>query len=136
MPRLQVEKVHGSARREVVKGLLAYNRNAVGKSDYRPLTITLREGKKIVGGLTGSSWMGWFFIDILWIDEKHRRRGFGTSLMEKAETEARKHGNRNAFLNSFSFQAPGFYRKLGYREFGKLKDFPVGHSRHWFSKAL
>ena len=56
--------------------------------------------------------------------------------MQMAEKEARKRGVKNAFVDSFSFQAPGFYKKLGYREFGKLKDFPAGHSRSFLTKAL
>jgi hypothetical protein len=56
--------------------------------------------------------------------------------MKKAESEARKLGIRNVVLNSFSFQAPNFYPKLGYREFGRLKDFPAGHFRSFLTKAL
>ena len=43
---------------------------------------------------------------------------------------------QDVYLYTFSFQAPGFYRKLGYREFGKLNDFPKGQSRYWLNKAL
>jgi hypothetical protein len=39
-------------------------------------------------------------------------------------------------VDTFGFQAPEFYRKLGYREFGRLDDFPAGHSRSWLTKAL
>jgi len=136
MPRLQIERVHGPARRAVVKGILAFNKGALGKSDYRPLTITLRNGKEIVGGLVGTTWQGWLYIDVLWISDKYRGKGYGTSLMKKAESEARKRGVRNMYLNSFSFQAPSFYKKLGYKEYGRLKDFPAGHTRYWFTKAL
>jgi GNAT superfamily N-acetyltransferase len=136
MPRLQVEKVHGPARRRIVKGLLDYNARAAGKDKYRPLTITLRRGKDIVGGVTGSSWMGWLYVEVLWIADKFRGQGLGISLMKRAEAEARKRGVRNVYLNSFSFQAPGFYKKLGYREFGRLKNFPPGHTRIWMKKAL
>ena len=136
MPRVQVEKVHGPARREVFKGLFAFNKKAVDKSDHSLLTVTLRDGKEIVGGLAGSVWMDWLTVDVLWISEKYRGKRHGTALMKKAESVARKRGIRNVILNSFSFQAPHFYRKLGYREFGRLNDFPPGHSQSFVTKAL
>jgi GNAT superfamily N-acetyltransferase len=136
MPRLHVESVHGPARRQIVKGLIDFNNRAVGKAKYKALTVTLRQGKDIVGGLVGFTWMGWLCVDLLWIADKYRGKGYGRSLMNKAEAEARKRGVQTVYLNSFSFQAPGFYRKLGYKEFGRLKGFPAGHSRHWLMKAL
>jgi ribosomal protein S18 acetylase RimI-like enzyme len=136
MPRLQVESIQGPARRQLIKGLIAFNDSVVGKSKFKSLTITLRQGKEIVGGLAGSTWMGWFYVELLWITEKYRGKGYGRSLMMKAEAEARKRGIENVFLDTFSFQAPGFYKKLGYTEFGKLKNFPPGHTRFWLKKAL
>jgi len=35
-----------------------------------------------------------------------------------------------------TFQAPGFYAKLGYTVFGELADVPRGHRRLWFCKRL
>jgi ribosomal protein S18 acetylase RimI-like enzyme len=70
------------------------------------------------------------------ISKKQRGKGMGKALTEKAESEARKRGVRKAYLYTLSFQTPGFYRKLGYREVGRLDDFPKGHSRHWLAKAL
>jgi hypothetical protein len=49
MPRVQVEKIHGPARRKIIKGLVAFNKKAVVKPDYSLLTVTLRDGKDIVG---------------------------------------------------------------------------------------
>ena len=94
MPRVQVESVHGPARRQVMKGLLAFNARAVGKGQYKPLTITLRQGKEIVGGLIGASWMNWLYVDLLWLEDKYRGKGHGKTLMKKAEAEARKRGVR------------------------------------------
>ena len=136
MARLRVETVHGPARREVLKGLVAYNNSAVGKPDYHRLTITLRERNKIVGGLAAETYFGWMFINLLWVSEEQRGKALGRSLMAKAEAEARRLGARRAYVNTFSFQAPGFYKKLGYREFGRLKDFPPGHSHIWLAKPL
>jgi GNAT superfamily N-acetyltransferase len=136
MPRLQVETTYGAAKREAYKQLRAFNARAAGKMVFKPVAITLREGGKVVGMLTGETYWSWFAIEALWIAEAYRGKGLGKALLEKAEGEARKHGAQHAFVNSFSFQAPGFYQKLGYREFGRLDGFPAGHSCSWLTKAL
>jgi len=136
MVSLQLDKVHGPAKREILKRLRAYNVSAAGQSDNRPLTITLRHKGKIVGGLIGETFFGWLFVSLLWIAEQHRGNGFGKALVEAAEAEARKRGVRGVYLDTFSFQAPGFYEKMGYREFGRLNEFPAGHDRVWMTKAL
>jgi GNAT superfamily N-acetyltransferase len=132
----KMEKVHGPVRREISKELRAYNVAAVGKSNYRPLTLTIRQRGKIVAGLAAETFFGWMFVSLLWVSERYRGKGFGVSLIQAAEAEARSRGVRNVYLDSFSFQAPPFYAKLGYREFGRLKEFPAGHDRVWMTKAL
>lgn len=136
MPRVQIDAVQGPTRRQLIKGLTRFNDSAAGKSKYKSLTLSLRQGQEIVGGLAGYTWMNWLFVDLLWIADKYRGKGLGKSLIMKAETEAKKRGARNSYLSTFSFQAPGFYKKLGYREFGKQKGFPAGHTRFWLQKAL
>jgi len=136
MVSLHVDRVYGPAKREILKGLHAYNVDAAGKADHRPLTISLRDRGKIVGGLVGETFFGWLFVSLLWIAEQHRGKGLGKSLVEAAEAEARQRGVRGVYLDTFSFQAPGFYEKLGYREFGRLNGFPAGHDRVWMTKAL
>jgi GNAT superfamily N-acetyltransferase len=136
MPTPKIEKTLGPAKRELFKALKAYNDAALGKSDYRPFAVTIRNKGKIVAGLVADTYWGWMYVNVLWVAEGHRRKGWGQALLGKAEAEARERGVRNVFLDSFSFQAPQFYAKLGYREFGRLNDFPSGHSRHWMTKAL
>ena len=135
-PEFHVESIQGPTRRQLIKSLTAFNDRATGKSKYKSLTLSVRQGKEIVGGLTGYTWMNWLFVDLLWIADKYRGKGLGKTLMTKAEAEAQKRGVQNAYLSTFSFQAPGFYKKLGYKEFGKQKDFPPGHTRFWLQKAL
>jgi ribosomal protein S18 acetylase RimI-like enzyme len=136
MPVPQVEKVLGPAKRELAAAMRSFNAAAAGKSDYRPLAVTIRNKGKIVGGLIAGTYWGWMYVNLLWIAEQHRGRGWGRALMQKAETEARKRGVRHVFLDSFSFQAPQFYAKLGYREYGRLKEFPTGNDRISLTKAL
>jgi len=136
MARVTVERIYGPARRHIIKELHNHIQGAVGRIDSKPLAITVRERGQIVGGLVARMFLGWLFIELLWVSDERRQKGLGRSLMQKAESEARKRGIRNVYLDTFSFQAPGFYKKLGYREFGRLNDFPAGHTRHWMTKAL
>ena len=64
-----------------------------------------------------------------------RRCGVGRELMAQAEARATERGCHSAWLDTFSFQARGFYEKLGYVEFGTL-DYPPMHKRHFMKKRL
>ncbi len=136
MPEVKIERTIGPARRAVLKGLRASNRQVLGDFGFKPLAITLRHKRAIVGGLLAETYLGWMFIALLWVADEFRGKGFGSKVMRLAEKEARRRGIKNAYVDTFSFQAPGFYRKLGYREFGRLAGFPRGHHRSWLSKAL
>src|SRR5438874_6943653 len=65
-----------------------------------------------VGGLLGATELSWLKIDILAVHAEYRRSGIGRRLMQLAEEEARSRGCRHVFLDTMSFQAPDFYRKL------------------------
>ena len=136
MASVTVEKEYGETKRAVLKGLLAHNKKALGKFDHKPLAIALREKRDVVGGVVGDTHLGWLFVQWFWVDEKYRGKGFGRRLIGAAEDEARKRGVTNVYLDTFSFQAADFYRKLGYREFGRLDAYPAGHYRAWMTKAL
>ena len=78
----------------------------------------------------------WLYIDLLWVREDLRGHGHGRQLMIRMEDAARQHGAKNVYLDTFSFQAPDFYKKLGYQVFGELQDFPPGQQRYFFRKQL
>lgn len=133
---LTISASESADRGRILKGLRAYNEARVGPSKWKPLTIVVREGRRIVGGLQGHTHWTWLFVAKFWLDESRRGSGLGTKLLGLAEREARRRGCRHAWLDTFDFQAPGFYRKQGYRRFGTLKDYPEGHRRYFFVKDL
>ncbi len=136
MPRLSVERTIGQAKKAVLDGLVGYNDEKLGKQKYKRLAITLRERGKIVGGIVGEVWTTVLFIQFFWIERKYRGKDFGTKLMKAIEDEARKFGAIRSYVDTMSFQAPGFYRTCGYEEFGSIEGYPNGVTRHWFTKAL
>jgi len=76
------------------------------------------------------------FIKLFWIDERFRSQDHGTGLIHAIEDEARRYGAVRSYLDTMSFQAPGFYRACGYQEFGTIDGYPGGVTRHWFTKVL
>lgn len=72
----------------------------------------------------------------MWIKEELRGHGYGERMLAKLENEARNRGVGYIYLNTFSFQAPGFYQKYGYQVFGKLSNFPAGQQRYFLTKKL
>ena len=108
---------------------------AVRTQPPRPLDIFIRDQRDtIVGGLAADIYWGWLAIEDLWIDERLRGQGYGRRLVGQAEQEARRRGCQHALLTTFSFQARGFYEKLGYRVVGQMDDYPPGSSYFWLRK--
>lgn len=118
-------------------GIGAYNKQKGGPENFQHLCFALHDpNQEVVGGLIGEIYWGWFYINLLFVKDELRGQGYGDKIMSLAEEEARQRGAKNAFLDTFSFQAPEFYTKRGYRVFGELNDFPPGHQRYYLTKQL
>lgn len=119
------------------QGVGSFNRQQAGESNFQRLCFALRDAdQEIVGGVLGEVYWNWFHLDLLWVREDLRGRGYGDRLLTTAEDEARRRGAKQVFLDTFSFQAPDFYRQRGYQVFGELPDFPAGHTRYFMAKQL
>ena len=130
--------VTAQEREAILKPLRAYNLSHTGNMAFETIGILLRDPatQEVVGGLYGKISYGWMFIELLSIPDQMRTQGAGTRLMRAAEELARERQCVGIWLDTFSFQAPGFYRKLGFSEFGHIADYPAGHQRHFFQKRL
>ena len=136
MPAISVERTIGETKRAVLRGLIGYNDQKMGKQKYRRFALSLRDKGAIVGGIVGEVWMTVLFIQFFWLEERFRGKGHGTALIEKIEEEARRFGAVRSYLDTMSVQAPGFYRACGYEAFGAIDGYPGGVTRNWFTKAL
>lgn len=124
---------------EVVRdGLLAFNVEHVGREPQSGmLSLFLRSpSKQVIGGLLGGWRWGWVYVDKLWIQAEYRKLGGGSRLLRAAETEAVAAGCTDAVLDTFSFQARGFYERNGYKVYATLEGFPPGHRQLFFHKKL
>lgn len=134
---IQIEQPDDAAWNLIGGGIHDFNIQQAGDDHGKLLYFALQgPGQELVGGLIGETHWDWLYINLLFIREDLRGLGYGQRLMELAEAEARNRGAKHAYLDTFSFQAPGFYEKLGYEVFGKLRDFPPGHQRYYLRKDL
>jgi GNAT superfamily N-acetyltransferase len=130
--------VADDALRAAIAGpLIAFNEGETGRNDYRPLIIAIDDAEgRVIGGLWGRTVYDWLFVELLFVPDALRGRGVGSALMKRAEDEALKRGCHSAWLDTFEFQARGFYERLGYSGFAELRDYPVGCTRYFMKKAL
>jgi GNAT superfamily N-acetyltransferase len=121
------------------RAMLRFNEQRAGRPvDFRPLALLLThpETGETTGGLWGGTDFTQLHVDLLFVPETLRGSGTGRQLMRQAEEEAQRRGCRGAWLDTFSFQARGFYERLGYTVFGTIEDFPPGHSRFFMNKRF
>ncbi len=124
-------------RAAIVAPLAVYNASQAGPSRHRPLVVHVRDNlNAVIGGLWGHTGYDWLATHLLVVPAGLRGRGIGTELMQRAETEAVARGCHGAWLDTFEFQARGFYERIGYVCFGELPDYPRGFSRYFMKKAL
>ena len=131
------EKINMDDVRIISKNLSEFNREQAGESNSKDIFISVHDDENILsGGLFGKTGWGWLHIDLIWVSEKCRGKGIGAEILKQAEDEAVKRGCTKAYLDTFSFQAPEFYKKYGYEIFGTLDDMPEGNKRYFLIKSL
>src|SRR5258708_4261636 len=134
MPSISVERTIGNTKKAVLGGLIGYNNEKMGKQKYKRFAISLRSDDEIVGGIVWEVWTAVLFIELFWMEEKYRGKGYGKKLIKAIEDEARRFGATRSYLDTMSVQAPEFYRACGYQEFGSIDGYPGGVTRHWFTR--
>ncbi|WP_449598332.1 GNAT family N-acetyltransferase [Niallia sp. Marseille-Q9988] len=122
------------------KKLVAYNMEQLPeklKSPYKNISFVVKDDNgTIVAGVTGHMFWHHMHVDFLWVDESLRKAGYGSKLLAKMEQAAKENACAFIYLDTFSFQAPDFYKNHGYEVFGTLDHFPEGVKQYFLQKRL
>lgn len=133
---LAIPAIPDRADREVILNcLVEFETAAAGPLELQPLAILIKDaGGTTRGGLWGKTLYRWLVVELLFVPDEARGTGLGRSIMAKAEAIARERGCIGIWLDTYSFQAPGFYEKLGFKAFGQVDDQPPGEIRFFMQK--
>ncbi len=144
-----IDTASDAGREEAVEtGLVEHNlaaseairrRFEPGNLQSRPVSAYAQDeaGNLLAGcvGRTEDVWL-WLTIDTMWVRPDRRGEGLGAAVLDAVEEQARERGCRWAKLNTWEFQAPEFYSRRGYVEYGRETDYPPGHVNHLMRKDL
>jgi ribosomal protein S18 acetylase RimI-like enzyme len=137
MRPFQIEEASSADVEFLEDRLYDFNAGTTGISDGRTLGVFLRdESGAIVAGAAGHTWGETCELRQVWVAEAARGSGLGRRLMTEAEAEAVRRGCKQLVLSTHSFQAPEFYRKLGFDVVAEVPDYPRGFSHLILRKRL
>jgi ribosomal-protein-alanine N-acetyltransferase len=111
-------------------------------TNYNSVGLIARVNGEIVGFIVGVIYVDRKAVNghILTIDVSplHRRRGIGRILLQEMESILRKKGVQACLLEVREDNAPaiGLYRKLGYEEIGRLKNYYANANGICLKKVL
>lgn len=103
----------------------------------KPLEIIVKNDvNEIIGGIYGRSIWGTIEAKTFVVKEEYRNQGIGKQLIQTLENEAKIRNCKYIILDTFSFQAPDFYLKMGFEQTGIEKDFLEGFDKIYFRKKI
>lgn len=118
-------------------GIGEYNDREPALADVHPMAVLARDEQgAVIGGAVGRRWGECAELQQLWVAEARRRQGLGRELLKRFETMAAGHGVALVYLDTFSFQAPGFYARYGYTTALLTRGFTGGIEKHHMRKVL
>jgi len=108
--------------------------------ENQPREINLfafQEDRAVLGGLFAKTEFSWLKIDLMATIKSTRGQGVGSALVDRAEEIARSRGCKYAFVDTMDFQAPEFYKSLGYKVAGEIPDWNShGGTKFFLTKDL
>jgi len=137
-PRLRIKAPSAEEKAYLENSIDAFNiqRTGIPYVDGEVAVLAYDDQDQLIGGANGSQWGDSFSIAFLWLEEPWRGQDIGTQIMDAIEREAAQRGCTQIVLDTFTFQAPGFYLKRGYEVVGKIDNFPTPYTHYFLKKVI
>lgn len=94
------------------------------------------DNQQLIGGAVGVIQYNWYFLELLQVDNAYQKQGIGRQLLTTIEDFATANQLTGVRVETWNFQARGFYEKCGYTVWGEIKDCPPGTTTYCLQKRL
>lgn len=111
--------------------------NGLLKQPGKDINLYLKdESDQVVGGLFCETWLYGLYLDVFWISDEYRNKGYGKIMITEAERLGRELGCTFAHTCTFSYQSPEFYKRMGYEIFAVNDEYPEDIQQFFLKKKL
>jgi len=131
---MEILKADEVDKERIIEGLRSYNKKFM--HSFEDFSLIIKEGDVLAGGIIAESMSDLLEIEFLYVNPAFRGKGYGKKLLESVENEAKEKGIKRILLNTYSFQAPGFYQQMGYEEILSVDPVFDNFSWHHFEKLI
>ncbi|MEB3703078.1 GNAT family N-acetyltransferase [Candidatus Bealeia paramacronuclearis] len=121
---------------EILKRLRDFNAPYFGSEKAQNFTLAAHENDVLIGGASGFIKQESCFLNVVFVDDSHRKKGQGQAFMKILEDFAKSKGCTKLDLETFEFQAPAFYEKIGFRVLTTTKNWLRGQTIYLMRKNL
>jgi GNAT superfamily N-acetyltransferase len=133
-----LDETDSSEIREALwQGVKAFNQPYTGNIITQPFSLSIRdESSKVVAGIYGFTFLDHARVEYTWVNESYRKQGLGRKLFQKLDEYCRSKGCSVIQLDTFDFQAPSFYEKIGFEYIGTVFEWSCGYDCYFMRKKL
>ena len=110
--------------------------NAKVMTELQDYSYHIEEEGELVAGIVAEAVFDTVEVEFLCVKENCRGKGDGRALLQYVEQRAENDGRKRILLNPYSFQAPEFYRSLGYEELLCVDPCFKDCKQYYFCKEL
>lgn len=100
------------------------------------ISFVMKDGAKTIGACFCNTFSNCLYVDVMWLDDAYRGRGYGKLMISHAEKAGKENGCVFAHTCTFNYQSPEFYKACGYEVFAELKDYPDDVVQYFLKKKL
>lgn len=131
---MELRKSSTEIKNRIHECLQDYNRSYM--NDYQDFSFHFEEDGIVIAGVVAESVSDTIEVSYLFVEESHRKKGLGRRLLSVLEETGRNAGMKRILLNTYSFQAPGFYKKCGFEQIAEIDPCFGHHSQFYFVKNI
>ena len=129
-------KITKEDNKKVLDKLMEYNKLYFEPHEYFNIGVFAYDENEFIGGIIGDIFGNWLELKYFVVDEKYRNKGIGKKILKAIEEEGKLRGCKYSLLDTFDFQARGFYEKYGYEIVLTLENYPIEGKKYFMKKEL